>query len=65
MEDTNKNKVNSSEKMMEQEQDFLIKEMIRKDMIKNIEDRFRNNDEETLKALKNLIHDDKVKTDTW
>ncbi len=65
MEDTNKNKVNSSEKMMEQEQDFLIKEMIRKDMIKNIEDRFRNNDEETLKALKNLIHEDKVKTDTW
>jgi len=65
MEDTNNNKVNSSEKMMEQEQDFLIKEMIRKDMIKNIEDKFRNNDEETLKALKNLIHEDKVKTDTW
>jgi|GEM_PF-5747595 len=65
MKDINNNRDNTSEKMMEQEQDFLIREMIRKDMIKNIEDRFRNNDEETLKALKNLIHDDKVKTDIW
>lgn len=58
-------KENSSEKMMEKEQEFLIKEMMRKEMLKAIETKFRNNDEDTLKALKNLIYEEKPKTDIW
>lgn len=65
MKNTTNNRDNSSEKMMEQEQDFLIKEMIRKDMIKSIEDKFRQNDENTMNALKNLIQEEKTKTDIW
>lgn len=65
MKNTTNNRDNSSEKMMEQEQDFLIKEMIRKDMIKSIEDKFRQNDENTMNALKNLILEEKTKTDLW
>lgn len=59
------NKDNSSAKMMEKEQDFLIKEMMRKEMLKAIEAKFRSNDEDTIKALKNLIYEEKPKTDLW
>ena len=65
--DQNKNDAQDKkiEKMMEKEQDFIMKEMIKKDMMKKIEDKLKENDPEVMDALKALIKDDSLKKDIW
>lgn len=65
--DPNKNDAQDKkiEKLMENEQDFIMKEMIKKDMMKKIEDKLKENDPDVMDALKALIHDDSLKKDIW
>ncbi|MFY8160002.1 MAG: hypothetical protein ACOVNU_01605 [Candidatus Kapaibacteriota bacterium] len=65
--DQNKNDAQdkTTEKLMEKEQDFLMKEMIKKDMMKKIETKLKENDSEVMDALKALIKDDSLKKDIW
>lgn len=55
----------NTESRMEHEQDVLMKEMIKKDMIKKIEAKFNEGDQDTYNALKALISDNSLKGDLW
>lgn len=63
----NKNDIKDkkTEKLMESEQDFIMKEMIKKDMMKKIETRLKDNDQDVFNALKSLINDDSSKKELW
>lgn len=69
MENGNETKIDlhdkKTESRMEHEQDVLMKEMIKKDMIKKIEAKFNEGDQDTYNALKALITDNSLKGDLW
>lgn len=45
----------------EREEENLFKEMMKKEMIRKLEDRINNQDKDIIKALKSLIEDDDVR----